>query len=43
MICTDFIVSILCSQLPQDARLVELYLAAAGLGRFLGTRIGKSI
>jgi mannosyltransferase len=33
---TYTIVRSLCPQLPQDARLVELYLAAAGLGRFLG-------
>ena len=33
---TYTIVRSLCPQLPQDARLVELYLAAAGLGRVLG-------
>ena len=33
---TYTIVRSLCSHLPQDARLVELYLAAAGLGRVLG-------
>jgi hypothetical protein len=33
---TYAIVRRLCSQLPQDDRLVELYLAAAGLGRVLG-------
>jgi len=33
---TFTIVKSLCTHLPQDARLVELYLAAAGLGRFLG-------